>query len=283
MDQFQQFQVKVVQMSETVQVDIPAPSSGGRGGGYGYGGFEFSTGVTARDLLQSVSDQVGIPIEKLKLAYVEGYGPDLVNMDETIYPDNPNQYQVIVDYHLKMKKEAGTNILMEDLTKLLDDPETSDCTLKCGSKCFKVHKTILSARSNVFRAMFLSGMKETVGGEVVITDVEEKALEEVLYYLYTGKLSGKEFGVKSLCYAADKYELGSLMDMICEKIRTVKLEAGELADVFISSEMFNKEEMYEIAIWKLKKNRRILKDKKFEEKVREWPELLYKIIVSTNC
>ena len=80
--------------------------------------------------------------------------------------------------------------------------------------------------------------------------------------------------------AADKYE--SQMDLICDKIKTVKLEAGELADVFISSEMFNKEEMYEIAMKELKKNKSILKDNKFSEKVKEWPELLYKIIVSIS-
>ena len=104
----------------------------------------------------------------------------------------------------------------------------------------------------------------------------------MIYFLYTGKLSGKEFGVKSLCYAADKYELESLMDLICDKIKTVKLEAEELADVFISSEMFNKKEMYDIAMKELKKNKGILKNEKFEEKVKEWPELLYKIIVSSN-
>merc|ERR1711874_587947 len=116
---------------------------------------------------------------------------------------------------------------------------------------------------------------------VVIRDVDEKALEEVLYYLYTGKLSGKDFAVKSLCYAADKYELGSLMDLICDQIRTVKLESGELGDVFISAEMFNKKEMYDIAMKELKKNKAVLKDEKFEEKLKGWPDLLYKIIVSS--
>ena len=199
-------------------------------------------------------------------------------------------YWVIVDRDLIMKKmpknetKTNTNHLIEDMTKLLDDPETSDFTLKCGSKSFKVHKTILVARSDVFRAMFLSGMKEAIEGEAVITDVDDKTLEEVLYYLYTGKLSGKEFVVKSLCYAAAKYELGSLMDMICDRIRTVKLEAGELADVFISSEMFNKEELYKIGVEKLKGNKGMLKEKEFEEKLTnaKLPKLLYRIIVSVS-
>ena len=172
--------------------------------------------------------------------------------------------------------------LIEDITNLLEDPETADFTLKCGSKSFKVHKAVPGARSKVFRAMFLSGMTDAVDGEAIITDVEEKTLEEILHYLYTGKLSGKDFGVRSLCYAADKYELDALMDMICEKIRGVKLEAGELADVFIAGEMFNKEEMYEIAMKELKKNNGILNDKRFEGKVKAWPDLLCKIIVSIS-
>jgi len=161
-------------------------------------------------------------------------------MNRLIYRDS--QFWVTVDKDslmVKKESETATKVFIEDMTKLLDDPETSDYTLKCGSKIFKAHKAILGARSRVFRAMFLSGMKETLEGEVVIEDLDEKILEEVLFFLYTGKLSGKEFGLKSLCYAANKYELESLMDMICDKIRPVKLEAEELADLFVSAEMFN--------------------------------------------
>ena len=107
--------------------------------------------------------------------------------------------------------------LIEDITNLLEDPETADFTLKCGSKSFKVHKAVPGARSKVFRAMFLSGMTEAADGEAVITDVEEKTLEKILHYLYTGKLSGQDFAIKSLCYAAKKYELDHLMDLICER------------------------------------------------------------------
>ena len=40
--------------------------------------------------------------------------------------------------------------------------------------------------------------------------------------------------------------------------------------------------MYEIAMKELKKNKAVLKDNKFEEKLKEWPDLLYKIIVSMS-
>ena len=60
----------------------------------------------------------------------------------------------------------------------------------------------------------------------------------------------------------------------------VKLEAGDLADVFISAEMFNKQEMYDIAMKELKKNKNIWKEEVFEGKMKKWPELLCKLIVS---
>ena len=40
--------------------------------------------------------------------------------------------------------------------------------------------------------------------------------------------------------------------------------------------------LYDIAMEKFKKNKKMLKDKKFEEKVKKYPDLLYKLFVSTN-
>ena len=169
--------------------------------------------------LQAETAQVdvpGIPAEKLKLTFNDGSrcrgdcsgkgrypGNVITNMAAPIYNPVHYLYTVVVEKDVLMKKkkvaETWSNLFIEDMTKLLEDPETSDFTLKCGSKNFKVHKAILGARSNVFRTMFLSGMKEAVEGEAVITDVDEKTLEEILHYLYTGKLSSKEFAVRSLC------------------------------------------------------------------------------------
>ena len=95
----------------------------------------------------------------------------------------------------------ATCVFIEDMTKLMEDSETSDFTLKVANKDFKVHKAVLAARSGVFRTMFLSGMQEAVEGEAVITDVDEETLQEVLQYIYMGKLSRKNFSINSLFYA----------------------------------------------------------------------------------
>ena len=181
-----------------------------------------------------------------------------------------------------LKKE--TQVFIEDMTKLKDDPETADFTLKVNDKSFKVHKAVLGARSGVFRTMFLSGLKEAVEGEAVITDVDEETLEEVLHYIYTGKLSGKDFSINSLCYAAAKYQLDTLMDLIPEEIRKRKteLQAEEVAEVFISAEIFRNEKLFDVAMKKLRMNKSMMKEAKFKDKMNNSSsrEFLYKIMSS---
>ena len=174
------------------------------------------------------------------------------------------------------------------MLNILDDHETSDFTLKCGSRSFKVHKAILGARSAVFRAMFQSGMREAVDGEAVIEDIDEKTLEKILDYIYTGMhpYIDEDCDILALCKAADMYQLHSLMNFITGQLPlgAGELKPGDLADIFIAAEMINRKKMYEFAIDQLKKNKGILKDKQFEEKLKQFPEVLYKITVaiSTN-
>ena len=61
------------------------------------------------------------------------------------------------------------------------------------------------------------------------------------------------------------------MDLITEKVRATELEAKE-------------EEFFKVAVGKLKKNKEMLKDKKFEEKMNnaKFHKLVYRIMVSVS-
>ena len=133
------------------------------------------------------------------------------------------------------------------------------------------------------RAQVISN--EGVKGEAKITDVNEETLQEVLHYLYTGNLSGKDYEIYSLCYAADKYQLATLMHLICQEIKSKKTKpkAEEVAEVFISAEMFRKEELFEVAMEKLLKNKDMMKNAKFRDKMNNGNasrDLLFKIMAS---
>jgi hypothetical protein len=116
-------------------------------------------------------------------------------------PDNRN------DTHAKA-------LCASDFKSLLADPEHADFVLKCGGKTFKCHKNILSSRSPVFRGMLALGMEEARRGEAEIRDMEPETLGCLLAFIYCGEveegLAGQE-AVEELLYAADKYDLGSLV------------------------------------------------------------------------
>ena len=268
----QSVKIKIFQELESETIQVPDH--------YRYHSQQFKVG----DLQKAVTEKYGIPGEHLKFQFEYGNGGSGYLDPSDYYCSHNNQIKVVVDKDFVMKKEAGTQVFIEDMSKLMDDPETADFTLKVGNTSFKVHKAVLGARSEVFRTMFLSGLKESVESEVVITDVSEETLQEVLHYLYTGKMSGKDFSIHSLCYAVEKYQLATLMDLICQEIkcRKAEMQAGEVAEVFISAELFRKEELFEVAMDKLRKKKSIMKDAKFKETLKntKWHDLLFKIMTS---
>ena len=124
-----------------------------------------------------------------------------------------------------------------------------------------------------------------VATKVESPDQCEETLEKILQYLYTGMYYiDEDCDILALCKAADMYQLHSLMDLITDELPALKPKPGDLADIFIAAEMINRKKMYEFAIDQLKKNKGILKDKQFEEKLKQFPEVLFKITVaiSTN-
>lgn len=58
--------------------------------------------------------------------------------------------------------------------------------IDCGGKVFPCHKLIMSARSPVFKAMFVVQMKESKSGKVTIEDIKPEIMTEMLHFIYTG-------------------------------------------------------------------------------------------------
>ena len=97
-----------------------------------------------------------------------------------------------------------TLAILKDLHSLLDSGDFSDVVLVVGAKEFRVHKNILAARSDVFRAMFSSDMAEQVTSRVVIEDIEVEVMELLLAYVYGDRIPGLDENTMELMIAADK-------------------------------------------------------------------------------
>ena len=94
---------------------------------------------------------------------------------------------------------------------ILDDDSTADFTIRCKTKVFRVHRNILCARSEVFRASIFTPMVEAATGEIFVEDLGENTLATLIRYLYTGELelgedpdilwSSPEGGTSTSCLA----------------------------------------------------------------------------------
>ncbi|XP_065204351.1 speckle-type POZ protein-like [Planococcus citri] len=68
--------------------------------------------------------------------------------------------------------------------------------------------------------MFKHDMTENQQNCVKINDIDEKIFEEVLRYIYTGKVTNLQDIALELMPVADKYDLGQLKDMCFDSLKT---------------------------------------------------------------
>ena len=256
--------------------------------------YDSCDGVRERELAKAVSKEVGIPAKYLTMEFLSStLDWDNEEKDEWVDelclvghnhndPDyrEPKAVRALIDPEYVAQIENSYKVLEEDFYKMMNDTDTTDFVLKTssGTKVFPVHKAILSNRSNVFRAMFTSNMAEDASGEAIIEDLDEETLEELIHFLYTGDLSGSQYDILSLCNAANKYELASLMNLVRLNLMTTELDVGQLADLFIASEMFSQEGLFEVAREKLAEGEGGIEAKDVLEKIKDRPELTNKIL-----
>jgi len=88
------------------------------------------------------------------------------------------------------------------LSALLENATLSDVVCEVGGKEFKLHKTILAARSPVFEKMFSNKLEETRSNRIKVPQVSIEAFEEVLRYFYAGKVPNmKKFAYELFQFA----------------------------------------------------------------------------------
>jgi speckle-type POZ protein len=77
--------------------------------------------------------------------------------------------------------------LAQSLQRALEDPcgTFADVSLCLDSEVLEAHKSVLCARSPVFRAMFHSQMAEAVSSRVHIEGIELPVMRELLNFMYT--------------------------------------------------------------------------------------------------
>lgn len=126
-------------------------------------------------------------------------------------------YIFIVSADASTQTAARLQTLSGDFTTLQKDETFSDVKLICENRTLSAHRCVLSARSEVFAAMFRCKMAETESGVVHIKDMDPDVLELLLKYVYSGQIPElSESTARRLYKASDKYAVHSLRDTCSE-------------------------------------------------------------------
>ena len=97
--------------------------------------------------------------------------------------------------------------MSNNIGKLLQSDDFSDFQIICQGTVFPVHRNILACSSSVFQPMFGSDTLENQTGKMIIEDLEADIVEEMINYVYTGKVKDLVLEAKAmdLFVAADRF------------------------------------------------------------------------------
>ena len=121
--------------------------------------------------------------------------------------------------------------LTEGLEKLWVTGAHSDIKITVENRQFNCHKAVLFATSPYFDAMFSSGMRESVSGEITFKEMEATTFELVMEYIYTGKEVVTQDNVIKLLKASSLLQIKSLCEK-CEVILEPYIDLENCIDIW---------------------------------------------------
>ena len=167
--------------------------------------------------------------------------------------------------------------LLADFAKLFTSKRNADVIFKVQNTNIAAHKSILTARSPVFAAMFQPHTKEKESGKVDIADVTPAVFDKMLQFIYTGECQVGD-SAEELLMAADKYDIRDLKRHCELELREYALEVDTAIDLLVLSDLCDAKILRERVVKFIKLNVALLKkrpewedlEKNYEHLVREF-------------
>ncbi|KAJ5070881.1 hypothetical protein M0811_01862 [Anaeramoeba ignava] len=103
---------------------------------------------------------------------------------------------------------------------------------------FKTHKSILSSRSEYFKSLFNSKMKEYQENKLILKDVSNSILFSILNYFYSGKIEINLENVIEILIFSSKYLIDELIEISLNFIKN-NLQIETIVDILKLSERMN--------------------------------------------
>lgn len=110
------------------------------------------------------------------------------------------------EYGVYFSKQFPPNLLL-NMNDLRENQRFCDIEIVCAGKHIKAHRVILAASSPYFHAMFTAELLEKQKPCVELHAIDPDILEELINFIYTGKVKIGQDNVQDLIVAADMLQL----------------------------------------------------------------------------
>ncbi|XP_077969497.1 kelch-like protein 2 [Styela clava] len=119
-----------------------------------------------------------------------------------------------VEKTIPMDKNAHDAELLENLNRMRENKMFCDFLIKAGSEEISVHKNVVSAGSDYFKAMLSYDTKESQAGVVDMKESNPVCVRKCIDFIYTGTGSVADENRQELMLVAHMMQLQSLCDGI---------------------------------------------------------------------
>jgi leucine-zipper-like transcriptional regulator 1 len=171
----------------------------------------------------------------------------------------------------------AVNALISNMRKIINNSTFSDVVFMVEGKPIYAHKAILSAQCEHFRAMFMSGMKESSQSQIDVKDYSYNSYLLMIEYLYSGSISNFSPKVANdLLGLADAYMLEGLK-YLCENTLMHSVDNDNVCTLLIEANKFSSGELKKFCIQHLIKNFSEVQSTKAFEELEYYPSLLMEV------
>ncbi|XP_026323900.1 TD and POZ domain-containing protein 1-like [Hyposmocoma kahamanoa] len=178
---------------------------------------------------------------------------------------------IAVKFLKKSSKSIPQNIIdnmkyNHDFSSLLTDPIYSDFIIESseGDK-FNVHKVLLIAHSEVFKAMLRDDTAESQNSFVKLVDVSTDELKLAIEFIYTGSIKNIDnCNVGNLLALADQFNICGLREL-SQYILSKQLTLENAVETLVIADMYHVDRLKIAALKFIKGNPSILKSNAFKE------------------
>ncbi|KAM6259212.1 kelch-like protein 30 isoform 3-T3 [Spheniscus humboldti] len=140
--------------------------------------------------------------------------------------------------------------VLEGLQRLRANPKLADVTLVASGREFPCHRGILALCSHYFHAMFSGDFAESIAARVELKEVDPSALEMLLDFAYTGKVTINQGNVEGLMRTSSQLHFPTIQkenfEAVSRQEEFLQLSKERLA-VYLSNDQLQVQEEQSLA------------------------------------